>query len=107
MPPLRSSTRTVCAGLRPSFRELAKLRLRPGCGRAPPARGPGPTDQAVLGQVPDKRREIAVAVAAAIFDLGADLRWRAALPCHRRRRQMPIRMARGASGIEVGCMMAR
>ena len=32
-----------------SFRELAKLRLRSGCGCAPPARRPGPTDQAVVG----------------------------------------------------------
>jgi hypothetical protein len=50
----------------------------------------------------DQRHEITAAISGTILDLGADLRQRSALPGHRGRRQMPIRMTGDVGGVEIG-----
>src|SRR5580704_1458549 len=97
--------RTEGAGGGPRFHELAKLGLCSGCGRAPSTRRPRPADQAVRRNMMDQRKEITAAIAGAILDLGADLRQRSALPGHRRRREMPVRMAGNVAGVEIASMV--
>jgi hypothetical protein len=48
----------------------------------------------------------AAAVAPGILDLSADLSERLAFPRHPTRREMPLRVARHAAGVEVGLLMA-
>src|SRR5258708_32451993 len=54
-----------------------------------------------------QRRQIAVTIAGAVFDLRADLAEGPALPCHGNGRKMPLRMARHMGRIEVRRPMAR
>src|SRR5207249_7632979 len=89
-----------CASVCPCTHNLAEAGLRPWCRRTPDPRQPCPADEGVLAEMVQKRSQITVAVARAVFDLLADLPERAALPGHRERGQVPFRVAGNARGIE-------
>ncbi len=96
LPALRTTDlirRTDRAGLGPGAHGGAELGLGPGGGRALAARRPGPADQRVLGHVLQQGGHVETAVARRVLDLATDLAQRLAGPRHRRRRQMPFRMA--------------
>src|SRR5215470_864699 len=98
--------RTSRAGVGPGAHDLAEARLRPGRRRASSSWRPRPSHERILAEVMQQRRHVAIAVAGAVLDLLADLSERAALPGHRKRGEMPFRMAGHMGRIEVCRSMA-
>jgi pimeloyl-ACP methyl ester carboxylesterase len=71
-------------------------RLAAGSGLATGARLPSPSHQVIASEMFVQQRQIAPAVAIAIFELSANLADRLALPRHLDGRHHPARMARNA-----------
>jgi hypothetical protein len=67
---------------------------------------PSPADQRVAGHVRQDLLQRPAAVARRILDLRADLADRLILPSHLPGRQVPVRMARHAGGIEIRALVA-
>src|SRR5262249_35613089 len=94
------------AGFHPSLDQRAGLLLRAGSGLPAIAGRPSPTDQVIFADMLNQCVDRTVSVARWILDLGTDLTERLALPSHFTRREMPDRVARHASGVEVGLQVA-
>jgi hypothetical protein len=89
----------------PRFDQRPGDLLRSGCGRPSEARRPGPSDKCILTDVIDQIVGRAATVPGRVFDLEADFPDGFTLPCHLKRREMPIRVARHATRIEVGVLV--
>src|SRR3954447_3052681 len=94
------------SGFHPGLNQRAGLLLRTGRRAAADAGDPGPADQRIFADVMDKVFDLAPAIAGRIFDLCANFGNRFALPRHRKRREMPFRMARHMAGVEIRVPMA-
>src|SRR5262245_28964652 len=102
----RSGRGTPAPSLDPGLDEQAELLLRTRRRRAISARTPRPADQRILAHVMDQVLHRLVAVPPAVLDLRADLADRLSLPRHLERRQVPVRIAGHAAGIEVRLAVA-
>jgi len=101
-----SSGRTDSSSLHPRLRQCACIFLRTWSGLSAESRRPGPTDKRVRADVVDEVLQRAAAVSRGIFDLSTNLAEGFAFPAHITRREMPFRVARHASGLEVRRLVA-
>lgn len=86
----------------PRFDQRPSDLLRPGCWRPSKARRPGPPNKCVLTDVIDQIVDRAATIPGRVFDLEADFPDGFTLPCHLKRCEMPMRVARHTARIEVG-----
>src|SRR5688572_1529026 len=94
------------AGVGPRLDEGTERHLGPRRGLATVAGRPRPTDERVLRHVLDDLAQRVAAVAPRVLHLGAGLGERLALPRHRGRREVPVRVAGHAAGLEVRDLVA-
>src|SRR5262249_50785071 len=90
----------------PCFGERARFLLGAGSGLPAKAGRPSPAHESIGADVVHQLLQRATPVAPGIFDLCADLTERLTFPRHLTRCEVPFRVARHVSGIEVGLLVA-
>src|SRR5262245_30345689 len=95
------------AALHPGFDQGPELLLRSRSRSSPKSGLPAPTHKRIFGHVVNDLIKALSAIPAGVLDLGANVAKRLAGPGHFDGRQMPQRVARHTTGIEIGALVAR